>query len=166
MQPSKLRSLALGLLMLLTACAGNEEPAADRTPEDPPSTSAESPDAADEVEVEVRLPGIKGDEIPVEYTCEGNDTPPDIEWEGPVDASEWIVSVTDPDAPGGTFVHWVVYRIPPGETELSGRLPPGAFEATSSFGNVGYGGPCPPEGDDPHGYVFTVTALSEPLDLR
>ena len=160
---TKLRLISLASVVVMAACSGGNEPAAE--PEPAPTTATQSPTDAGEVAIEVTLPDVPGDEIPVEFTCEGADEPPTIEWAGPVDAAEWIVTVTDPDAPGGTFVHWVVYRIPPGTTAISGPLPTGAYEGMTSSGDAGYGGPCPPEGDDPHEYVFTVTALSEPLDL-
>jgi hypothetical protein len=77
----------------------------------------------------------------------------------------------DPDAPGADFVHWLVVDLPGDSTGLpegvapDDILPGGAEQGTNSFGNIGYGGPCPPEGDEPHQYVLTVQALNAPLDL-
>ena len=164
MRLKKLLPFVVGSL-LLAACAGSEEPPAPNPVEATPSVTITATPTQAPDDVEVRLPEIQGDEVPVEFTCDGADTPPRIEWDGPAKTKEWIVTLTDPDAPGGTFVHWVVFGIPAGESELSGDLPKGAREAATSFGSPGYGGPCPPEGDDPHGYIFTVTALSRPIDL-
>jgi Raf kinase inhibitor-like YbhB/YbcL family protein len=69
----------------------------------------------------------------------------------------------DPDAPGGTFTHWLVYRIPLGETSLTAR-PAGASEGVNDFGRRGYGGPCPPRGAAHH-YHIVVLALDTRLDL-
>lgn len=69
----------------------------------------------------------------------------------------------DPDAPGGTFTHWLVYRIPPGTTGLA-AMPAGAAEGVNDFGRPGYGGPCPPRGAAHH-YHFGVLALDTRLDL-
>jgi Raf kinase inhibitor-like YbhB/YbcL family protein len=69
----------------------------------------------------------------------------------------------DPDAPGGTFTHWLVYRIPPGITSLA-AMPPGAAEGVNDFGRRGYEGPCPPRAAAHH-YHFVVLALDTPLGL-
>jgi Raf kinase inhibitor-like YbhB/YbcL family protein len=69
--------------------------------------------------------------------------------------------MTDPDAPGGTFVHWIMYGISPDTPSVGeGQGPAGARQGMNSFGSVGYGAPCPPLGDSPHHYVFTMYALS------
>ncbi len=75
--------------------------------------------------------------------------------------------MSDPDAPGGTFLHWLVYNLPPESRSLGGEapLPAGAKEGRNDFGRQGYGGPCPPPGDRPHRYIFKLYALDSPLDL-
>ncbi len=73
------------------------------------------------------------------------------------------MEMLDPDAPGGTFTHWLVYRIPPGITSLA-AVPPGAAEGVNDFGRRGYGGPCPPRGAAHH-YHFVVLALDIRLGL-
>lgn len=101
-----------------------------------------------------------GDTIPAAFTCDGDETSPPLEWARVSGAREYAVTVTDADAPGGTFVHWVVWDIPSSTTELSaGGVPDEAVQGTNGFGNGSYGGPCPPEGDAPHRYAFTVYAL-------
>jgi Raf kinase inhibitor-like YbhB/YbcL family protein len=107
-----------------------------------------------------------GDEIPQAFTCEGADVSPPLVFAGiPENTAELALLVEDPDAPGGTFTHWVMWGINPGRSSLGeGEVPAGAVQGTNDFGRLGYGGPCPPPGP-PHRYVFTVFALSEPLDL-
>lgn len=98
-----------------------------------------------------------GGTIPTRFTCDGENEPPDLEWE-PVDADEYAITLTDPDAPGATFVHWVVWDVDGAAHSL--QTTDTFAEGTNDFDEVGYGGPCPPEGDDPHRYVFTVYALA------
>jgi Raf kinase inhibitor-like YbhB/YbcL family protein len=101
--------------------------------------------------------------IPSEYTCDGRDRPPRLEWEPAEGAGSTVLAMVDIDAPGGGFVHWLVYGIPGTDTELGGGGA-GGTEGVNSFGDVGYGGPCPPQGDQPHRYVFTIYAVEEGFD--
>ena len=79
-------------------------------------------------------------------------------------AVDLALVVDDPDASGGTYVHWVLFGLDPSATELEeGELPAGARQAKNSAGDAGYKGPCPPAGDDPHRYRFTVYALDKQL---
>lgn len=105
--------------------------------------------------------------IPRRYTCDGENISPVLRWAGvPSAAAELALIVEDPDAPGGSFVHWVLYGIPPAATAVAeGEIPAGAVEGTNGFGHSGWGGPCPPKGDRPHRYVFHLSALSKPLGL-
>jgi Raf kinase inhibitor-like YbhB/YbcL family protein len=107
-----------------------------------------------------------GQPIPREFTCYGAGRPPELVWRGvPPDATSLAVVVSDPDAPRGTFIHWVLYDLPPVDGVLaSGELPPGAREAQNSAGTTGLYPPCPPSGT--HRYLFTVYALSEPASGR
>jgi Raf kinase inhibitor-like YbhB/YbcL family protein len=109
-----------------------------------------------------------GDTIPGVYTCDGDDVSPPLEWSGvPSDAAELAVVVEDPDAPGGTFVHWVVWGLDADQAGLGqGQVPAGVREGRNDFGRVGWGGPCPPRGNDPHRYVLTLLALSDPLAVE
>lgn len=108
-----------------------------------------------------------GAPIPVEFTCDGEDRPPPLAWTGVPDGSaELVLLMEDPDAPRGTFVHWVVYALAPADTTIGAeRLPVGAVEGENGRGRIGYAGPCPPPGDRPHRYVFTLVAVPERLDL-
>jgi Raf kinase inhibitor-like YbhB/YbcL family protein len=104
----------------------------------------------------------EGGQIPVEYTCDGKNINPTIQWTKVPEKTKSIALIMfDPDAPGGTFTHWVIYNIPPIIISLLSGLPNDdqAFaQGKNSFGDVGYGGPCPPKGQE-HRYYFVVTAL-------
>src|SRR5512138_1272967 len=102
------------------------------------------------------------------FGCSGANVSPELSWQdAPQGAQSFVVTVYDPDAPTGSgWWHWVVYDIPSSATELprgagsgQGRLPEGAKEGRTDFGKPGFGGACPPPGDKPHRYVFTVYAL-------
>jgi Raf kinase inhibitor-like YbhB/YbcL family protein len=111
-----------------------------------------------------------GELIPVRHTCDGEDVSPPLRWsEPPADTRSFALIVDDPDAPGGTFVHWLLYDVPAGSRALpegvEGRdLAEGGTQGLNGFDRVGYGGPCPP-GGPPHRYVFTLYALDARLGL-
>jgi Raf kinase inhibitor-like YbhB/YbcL family protein len=100
-----------------------------------------------------------GSDIPNKYTCDGDDLAPPLEWSGvPKESKSVAVICDDPDAPSGTFTHWVLYDIP----ASAQRLAEGAAIGTAgvnSFGKPGFGGPCPPKKDHAHHYHFHVYAL-------
>jgi len=102
-----------------------------------------------------------GGNIPVGFTCDGEETSPPLAWtagDAAAKPAAWALVVDDPDAPGGTFVHWVVLDIPPATRSLAaGEAPRGATQVTNSAGSAEYAGPCPPSGT--HHYRFTVYAL-------
>lgn len=108
-----------------------------------------------------------GDSIPTRYSCEGDNVSPPLAWRKvPDGTAELAIVVADPDAPSGTFYHWVVTGVAPGRTHLAqGELPNEAMVATSSSGMASYVGMCPPDGDKAHHYRFTVYALTRKLDL-
>jgi Raf kinase inhibitor-like YbhB/YbcL family protein len=97
--------------------------------------------------------------IPSEFTCDGRDVSPQLSWEdAPDEAKSFALSITDPDAPMGTWIHWLVYDIPKGVRSIDkGSVPAGAKQAENDWGRREYGGPCPPSGT--HRYFFTVYAL-------
>lgn len=105
-----------------------------------------------------------GEPIPVEYTCDGDEISPPLTFTGvPADTAELAVVVRDPDADG--FVHWVIAGIPADAGGIDEGAPPAeAVEADNGFDELGWAGPCPPEGD--HTYEFTVYALGEPSGLE
>lgn len=112
-----------------------------------------------------------GGSIPVKYTCDGEDVSPPLNWEGvPREAVSLALICDDPDAPMGTWVHWVLFNIPPDVRELPENVPSqptldnGAVHGINDFRNYGYGGPCPPGGT--HRYFFKLYALDTKLDLK
>jgi Raf kinase inhibitor-like YbhB/YbcL family protein len=108
------------------------------------------------------------------FGCDGGNRSPQLSWSGaPEGTKSFAVTCYDPDAPTGSgFWHWVVVNIPPGVTELAagagnegGKLPAEALQTRTDFGKPGYGGPCPPAGDHPHRYFFTVFAVKDKLGV-
>jgi len=97
--------------------------------------------------------------IPSRFTCDGEDLSPQLSWEDvPDEVKSFALSVTDPDARGGEFIHWLVYNIPKETSSLErGSLPVGVKQVENDFGRRDYGGPCPPSGT--HRYIFTLCAL-------
>ena len=112
----------------------------------------------------------EGGMIPSKYTCDGDDISPPLQWETVPDGTKSIALISDdPDAPMGTWVHWVTYNFPPGITELPENmpddetLPDGTRQGLTDFGKTGYGGPCPPSGT--HRYYFKIYALDKKIDV-
>jgi Raf kinase inhibitor-like YbhB/YbcL family protein len=106
------------------------------------------------------------DMIPARYSKDGDNVPPVLEWSGVPDGTvELVLLCEDPDAPGGTYLHWLVTGIDPSATAISESEPAGATAWTNGYGERGYGGPQPPVGDDAHRYFFRLYALGSPFDL-
>ncbi|RUR86101.1 hypothetical protein PCC6912_09260 [Chlorogloeopsis fritschii PCC 6912] len=113
----------------------------------------------------------ENDFIPAKYTCDGADISPALSWDEPPPGTEsFALIVDDPDAPRRTFVHWVLYDIPATVRQLSEQiatvktLSNGGVQGKNDFGNLGYGGPCPPSGT--HRYFFKLYALDKKLGLQ
>lgn len=113
------------------------------------------------------------------FGCEGGNVSPELDWKGaPKGTKSFALTVYDPDAPTGSgWWHWVVFNLPADSHGLkkgagntaADMLPKGAVQSRTDFGQAGYGGPCPPVGDKPHRYIFTVYALKTealPLDAN
>ncbi len=171
--------LALAIVaagLALMACGdgdGDELPA-------PPAAGGATP----AYRIEVTSPAFAaGETIPAKYTCDGEDVSPAISWRlvrqdpsavgprsAPAEVKSFALIADDPDAPGGTWTHWVVYGIPPGVGELREGVPSGANlsgggrQGVNDFRRLGYGGPCPPRGA-PHRYIFKVFALAGDIEL-
>ena len=112
-----------------------------------------------------------GGTIPRLHTCDGDDVSPPLAWSGaPAGTKSLALLCDDPDAPRGTWVHWVLFDLDPGLTELPAALPRtaavagGAVQGKNDFGKLGYGGPCPPRGPA-HRYFFRLLALDRQLGL-
>jgi Raf kinase inhibitor-like YbhB/YbcL family protein len=106
-----------------------------------------------------------GEAIPRRHTCEGEDVSPPLAWSGiPPETRSLAIIVDDPDAPGGTFSHWLAWMIDPTAGELAeGQAAP--VEGGNDFGSTGYRGPCPPPGHGPHRYFFRLFSLDSELEL-
>lgn len=151
--------LAAFLAMLATTTCGGGE--AQPLPTAPSSAAL----------IDVMAPRFtNGSIVAPRYTCDGVNLSPDLSWTGvPQEAESLVVVLDDPDAPGGQFIHWLVYDLPPDTTDLvegAGNpfetLPEGGLQTENDFGDLGYSGPCPPSGET-HTYRLHVYALDREL---
>lgn len=125
------------------------------------------------VTIELKSPAFKeGEMIPVKYTCDDADVSPALSWSEPPEATRELVLICDdPDAPIGTWDHWVLYGLPADTAGLPEGVPKtkeiesGGVHGKNSWGNLGYGGPCPPKGSA-HRYFFRLYAIDTKLDLK
>jgi Raf kinase inhibitor-like YbhB/YbcL family protein len=153
-------------VIVLSACA-----ATGTTPMGAPAAAAPTPVNNGGTTMQVTSPAFKeGETIPKQYTCDGANISPALAWTGvPATAKTLALIVEDPDAPSGTWIHWVLFNISTSETGLAENiladktLPKGALSGTSSFKKLGYGGPCPPSGT--HRYYFKLYAIDGALSL-
>jgi Raf kinase inhibitor-like YbhB/YbcL family protein len=115
-----------------------------------------------------------GTPVPTRHTCDGADVSPPLRLAGPPDAESLALVVEDSDAPTDEpFVHWLLWNVPPDTDAIPEGIEPeptvepldGAVQGTNDFGDLGYGGPCPPADDGPHTYAFSVLLLDTTLDL-
>lgn len=151
-------SIFAALFLLLPACSPEE---------------AGTPTSVEEASMTIELTSpafIQGEAIPAKYTCDGADISPPLQWQSLPDGTESLALIMDdPDAPRGTWVHWVLYDIPAATGELpenvapADTVPGGGSQGKSSWNRVGYGGPCPPSGA--HRYFFKLYALDTVLNL-
>jgi Raf kinase inhibitor-like YbhB/YbcL family protein len=123
-----------------------------------------APGQGNSVPFTVSSSDLPGGRFPREFTCDGADRIPRLQWSTPPSGTqELAIELLDPDAPGGTFTHWLAYGIPPGISSLA-AVPAGAAEGVNDFGRRGYRGPCPPRGPAHH-YHFVILALDTRLGL-
>ncbi len=130
-----------------------------------------SAEGGERMEIKITSPAFEnGGLIPAKYTCDGDDISPPLRWDAvPEDTKSIALVSDDPDAPVGTWVHWVLFNLPAGTRELAENIPPdkvlpnGTKQGISDFGRIGYGGPCPPSGT--HRYFFKLYALDTEIDL-
>jgi Raf kinase inhibitor-like YbhB/YbcL family protein len=109
----------------------------------------------------------EGGRIPRVHACDGEDTAPELHWSGiPSGVVELALTCEDPDAPGGTFVHWVAWGIDPSRGRLAADDAGEIRHGRNGFGRDGYSGPCPPPGHGPHHYEFALYAVERPVDLE
>lgn len=130
-----------------------------------------SKEGGDNMDIKITSSAFEnGGMVPKEYTCDGKDISPPLKWSF-VHSSlrSFAIIADDPDAPMGTWVHWVIYAIPPSITELPKDIPSqkilvnGIKQGINDFRKIGYGGPCPPSGT--HRYFFKIYALDIELSL-
>lgn len=188
----RLATIVVATTMLAACDTGDGKTLQDFDPADYPSqteppTSVSSSDGFDALDVDgeqhsansqpddtveafqLFAPWQPGEEIDPLHTCDGDDIAPALSWGAvPTGTVEVAVVLVDDSAvsDGQPFVHWAIGGLDPAEIALAeGDLPVGAVQALNFFGDVGYGGPCPPPGDDAHLYRLTAFALGEPLDV-
>ena len=157
---AQITPLATLALTSVAICAGCNHPSDDTQSGEPPMSITITSIAFQD-----------GQPIPQKYTGDGEDHSPPLSWSEPPEGTKSIALICDdPDAPRGTWVHWVLYNLSPVTRELNEGVPTTetlastAMQGTNDFGKIGYGGPAPPKGK-PHRYFFKVYALSEESDL-
>lgn len=159
-----LAGLTLLISIVLIGCATRPRPAA--------LTNGASPLLQNTNSIKLTSTAFKeGELIPRQYTCDGVNVSPSLEWSGaPKTARTLVIIADDPDAPAGTWVHWVLYNLPADNIGMVENLPAtdelraGGFQGKNDFGKIGYGGPCPPSGT--HRYFFKIYALDSQLSLK
>jgi Raf kinase inhibitor-like YbhB/YbcL family protein len=159
--------LGIALLALAACGGGDDEPDATASPENGPT------ETADAAEFTLSSNAFQQEEpIPERYTCEGANVSPDLSWENaPEETESFALIVDDPDAPAGTFTHWLIFDLTadttflPENIEVTERPAAGGVQGTNDGSRNGYTGPCPPSGS-PHRYVFTLYALDGELGLE
>lgn len=167
--------LAAAAAAAITACGGGTDDLPTATPPGTVESTARSTSTPVPAgRLALTGGGVKdGERVPVQYTCDGANKSPALEWTGtPPGTRAFALLMVDPDAPRkGGFVHWVVFNLPASATSLAesaspgGTLPEGTLEGNNSAGRAVYTGPCPPAGQE-HRYVFRLFALDAPLALK
>ncbi len=154
------------LLLVLFLCSCRNERQSNSTQ----SNAQPSPAKTEVKKMEIKSSAFQeGGMIPKQYTCDGQNVSPPLEWSGvPQEARSLVLIADDPDAPDGTFTHWVVFNMPATTKSLSENVARGTIEGAgrqgkNDFSKNGYGGPCPPSGT--HRYFFKLYALNANLAL-
>lgn len=154
------RSIPMGLSLLFVVGLGASALAQDASPD--PSSSPAVPSSAEEATMQITSTAFEDEgDIPQQFTCDGTNVSPALAIEEiPEDAVSLVLIVDDPDAPVGTWDHWIEYDIAP-TAEIPEAVESLGTSGTNSWGDTGYGGPCPPSGT--HRYFFVVYALDVEL---
>jgi Raf kinase inhibitor-like YbhB/YbcL family protein len=164
----KYLALSLALTLSLTSCASPTSTASVPLPQ-----TSTVPASTQELTMPINLSSsafTAGLPIPVDYSCKGRDISPELRWTEPLrNTQSFALIMDDPDAPAGTWVHWVIYNIPatarglPEAVPTDAQLADGSIQGMTSSGSAGYHGPCPPSGT--HRYFFKLYALDTMLSL-
>ncbi len=166
-----IRLWALLIVFILPcACASQPQPNAGQANANFNIQTKKGPEKT--MNIEVASSAFKeGGSIPKQYTCDGADISPPLAWSGVSTGAKTLALICDdPDAPAGTWVHWVLYNLPGGTKQLAEKVPPdekvagGGLQGTNDFRKIGYRGPCPPSGT--HRYFFKLYALDSELSLQ
>jgi Raf kinase inhibitor-like YbhB/YbcL family protein len=142
-------------LIIIFGCAACQAPSADV-------------ESGEEADMQLKLTSAvfsEGQVIPEKYTCDGEDLSVPLSWFGvPLETKSLVLIADDPDAPGGTFVHWVLYDLPADQVSLKEGMEDIGTQGENGFRKLGYNGPCPPQGPA-HRYFFKIYALDTTLNL-
>jgi Raf kinase inhibitor-like YbhB/YbcL family protein len=151
--------------LVIGGCGAN--PSAPPTPTATSATASELQKGDETMTFELASSAFANSEgIPAKYTCDGEDVSPPLQWNQPPEGVQSLALIMDdPDAPVGTWDHWLLFNIPADFRSLAEQAgpPPGSVGGKNSWGRTGYGGPCPPRGT--HRYFFRLYALDTSLDL-
>jgi Raf kinase inhibitor-like YbhB/YbcL family protein len=144
--------ISTGAVVMLTGCQ------AHATPAEPGGNG---------MAIQITSTAFKeGDKIPRQYTCDGKNVSPPLAWTNvPTNTVSLALIMDDPDAPSGTWVHWVLFNLPASTSGLAQGNDGGGIQGKNDFNKLGYGGPCPPRGVS-HRYYIKLYALDNVLDLK
>jgi Raf kinase inhibitor-like YbhB/YbcL family protein len=166
----KVGPLFTGLVLFLAGVVGCAQPASPENNQQPAEEPV--PPGGNEMGFIITSTAFAdGENIPVKYTCNGQNISPPLKWgDIPAGTASLVLLVDDTNAPAGVFTHWVIFNLPPDSEGLPEAVPKdnqltsGALQGRNGGGIIGYFGPCPPKGS-PHHYYFTLYALDKSLDL-
>jgi Raf kinase inhibitor-like YbhB/YbcL family protein len=147
------RLISMTCILLLVGCNAQD--------------TAPASDGGNEMTIQITSTAFnEGGKIPRLYTCDDQNVSPPLTWSSvPTNTVSLALIMDDPDAPSGTWVHWVLYNLPPDTTSLGQGKNGGGTEGKNDFNRIGYGGPCPPRGSN-HRYYVKLYALDSKLDLK
>jgi Raf kinase inhibitor-like YbhB/YbcL family protein len=160
------------LIVLTVPCACGSQPQPNAGQAGTNVTTQTNKGAGKTMDIKITSSAFKeGGSIPKQYTCDGTNISPPLAWDAvPSGVKTLALICDDPDAPSGTWVHWVLYNLPANTKQLAEKVPPeenvagGGLQGTNDFRKIGYGGPCPPSGT--HRYFFKLYGLDSELSLK
>ena len=160
----------VGFILVMVVCVLLSGCSHESTPANVNSGAGSTPTPINQTMKLTSTVFTEGGPIPSKYTCDGENISPPLTWSGiPPSTKSLALIVDDPDAPGKTWVHWIVYNLSPASNSLNENMPATnqinsqAFQGTNDFKKIGYGGPCPPSGT--HRYFFKLYALDSTVTI-